>query len=68
MEKTKARTEATPLTVTLDGAKQLFQCGRGTVEELAEITNASFFVGRRKFYIVDRLNEACRILAEGNQD
>lgn len=54
---TSGQTQKNQLAVSLEGLQELCGCGRKTAEEIASAAGASFKIGKRRLYSVEKVRE-----------
>lgn len=59
------RSRSNRVTVDTPGACEMFSCGRATAEKIAEAAGAIVYVGRRKFFLVDKMQRYLEAQAAG---
>ena len=66
MHKTKTSNSANKLTVDINGLQDILSVGKNTASQIGDKAGAVIRIGRRKLYIVDKVNDYMKSLAESN--
>jgi hypothetical protein len=66
MHKTKTSNSASKLTVDINGLQDILSVGKNTASQIGDKAGAVIRIGRRKLYIVDKVNDYMKSLAESN--
>ena len=66
MHKTKSSNSANKLTVDINGLQDILSVGKNTASQIGDKAGAVIRIGRRKLYIVDKVNDYMKSLAESN--